>query len=234
MIGLLVVLRGRLRRMLHHARQGTFAGRRRQPFQRLRADATRHVLFVGDSTAVGTGAERAEESVAGYFGQEHPQDYVENLGVNGLRVGGLLNTLSLARQSHYDLAVVMIGGNDVLHDTPPDPLERQFVQSLRRLKELAPRVVFVCEGNLGNAPLLPTWIGRILDRRSRKLRDRCLRLARNEGVMAVDMFVEREDDTWRLDPDQFYSADWFHPGSRGYRMWYEALRQTLADHGAAP
>src|SRR5579872_4311067 len=48
------------------------------------------VLFIGDSTGVGTGADTNKDSVAGRFGQDYPKVTIDNLSKNGARVENIL------------------------------------------------------------------------------------------------------------------------------------------------
>ncbi len=85
------------------------------PFERILPDAEMQILVIGDSTAVGTGAQTPEASLAGLVGQTFPDASVRNLGVNGARTADLIPRLEKIQDQHFDLLMLHIGGNDTVY-----------------------------------------------------------------------------------------------------------------------
>ena len=96
-----------------------------RPYSASPAQPTRSLLVVGDSTAVGTGAARPEESLVGLIGQAHPDWRIDNRAVNGARFADVVLQLQAA-PAGYDLVLVLAGGNDVIRLTRQDTLRAQL------------------------------------------------------------------------------------------------------------
>src|SRR5438128_2600640 len=56
------------------------------PFERKNPHAKLKILFLGDSTALGTGAMDNTQSVAGWFGRDFPEAEIINRSRNGKRI----------------------------------------------------------------------------------------------------------------------------------------------------
>ena len=65
------------------------------PYEQHPADATMHILVMGDSTAAGTGALPNTESIAGLLGERYPRADITNISENGLELLGLVQKLPL-------------------------------------------------------------------------------------------------------------------------------------------
>jgi lysophospholipase L1-like esterase len=103
-------------------------------------DAPFRILVLGDSTAVGTGATRAEDSTAGRLAQKYPNSEVTNLAVNGLKIAGLesiLKNMDASQNHRYNIVLIQIGANDIIRLTPMKDIEAGIGRILARSKELA-------------------------------------------------------------------------------------------------
>ena len=49
-------------------------------------------------------------------------------------------------------------------------------------------------------------------------------VSRREKTEYIDLFKERDKDPFSRAAARFYAADVLHPGSEGYRLWYEELQ----------
>lgn len=198
------------------------------PFQRPLPGATERILVTGDSSAVGTGARRPEESTAGRLAADHPKAEVVNISRNGLRAAELLPLLeSKGKIGHFDIAVVQIGGNDINYGTDLPEIEKSVRGVLSFLREHADKIVLMHSSNQGDSPIFPRIVGIYITHRTRLLRDMYMRIAPEYGARYADLFSERADDIWLTDIHRYYAADLFHPGSDGYELWYEAIKKAL-------
>jgi lysophospholipase L1-like esterase len=198
------------------------------PFERRLAGPAIDVLFVGDSTAVGTGASDNSLSVAGWLAADHPQAQVLNRGANGKRLAELARQLPFG-EKRWDLLVVQIGGNDILRFTPLAAMERDLDKVMAASKDMADTVAILHSGNVGLSPIFLWPLSWIYEERSRQVRALYLRKARQAGIRYVDLFTERHDDLFLKDTATYYSPDLLHPSGDGYRWWYQRLKETLAD-----
>jgi lysophospholipase L1-like esterase len=87
--------------------------RKARAFQR-EGNAGTSLLVLGDSTAVGVGADTPQESVAGLMAQALSIDSVENRGVSGAQVRDLISQIGRARRHGYTYILIMVGGNDII------------------------------------------------------------------------------------------------------------------------
>ena len=122
-----------------------------RPYTAQPPEPTRRVLVVGDSTAVGTGASTAADSLPGRMGQDHPQWRIDNLAANGAKFGDVVQQLERA-DGGYDLVLVLAGGNDVIRFTPEDTLRDQVQQAVALARRKGQQVVLMPCGNVGFAP----------------------------------------------------------------------------------
>lgn len=83
-------------------------------FERRSTSASARMLFLGDSTARGVGADTPEETVAGYFAADFPNADIANQSKDGTTVSVLADRFVTSRQKGFDLTVLHLGANDVI------------------------------------------------------------------------------------------------------------------------
>ena len=197
------------------------------PFERLKADPKMRILVMGDSTAVGTGVIDPNDSTAGRLGAYYPDAELVNLGVNGLRVAGLVEKIKNV-EGKFDLVLIQIGGNDITHRTQIADVERDLRVVLAKAKTLAPKVLLLHTGNLGAAPIWPPIIGPYMVHRTMMIRDLYLRVAPELGVIYVDLYGAGVDTIFAKDLVRYYATDSFHLSGAGYGVWFDVIKQSLA------
>ena len=205
--------------------RGTQIAEASRPFELRNPVAIQRILVVGDSTGVGTGAARPEESVAGRIAAEFPAIEVTNLARNGAKAKDALKQLDSVTQAGFDLVLVQVGGNDILGFTDPGELRDAMTQVLTRAGEKGHSVLFISTGNVGLAPAFFPPISWIYTARTREARAIFMDVSRTLGIQYVDLFRERGNELFLNDPDRYYTPDYIHPNSEGYRVWYEELRR---------
>ena len=194
------------------------------PFQYSASPERYSILIVGDSTGVGTGAETPKDSVAGLILRDFPETTIENRAEDGAKFADVIAQLDDEITEQYDLILIQAGGNDILRFTPLETLGDNVGTLLKSAKERAHHVVFMGAGNVGNAPAFMPPLNWLYTSRTRKVRKLLMEIAEAEGVLYVDLFMERSDDPFIAEPERYNAADFLHPGSEGYRLWYEALK----------
>jgi len=199
-------------------------------FQNTASPERYRILIVGDSTGVGTGAETPEDSIAGLILRDYPETTIENRAENGAKLADVVTQLDDETMEQYDLILIQAGGNDILRFTSLDTLGGTVETLLRTAKERAGHVVFMSTGNVGNAPAFMPPLTWVYTSRTRKVRKLLMEIADAEGVLYVDLFMERSDDPFVTEPERYNAPDFLLPGSEGYLLWYEALKnQTGLD-----
>jgi lysophospholipase L1-like esterase len=207
----------RLGRAAELARQST-------PLQATPAQGVLRLLMVGDSTAVGTGASRAQTRLAGLLAQAYPNLAIENRARDGARFDGVVQQLEIGGQ--FDLVLIMAGGNDVMRMRDADATRGDIDRSANLAQGLAPQVAFLPAGNVGNAPFFFPPVSWLMTSRARDLHAAVQSAADRTGATYVNLFKAAEDDPFVQRPG-LHAADGLHPSDAGYRLWRdELLAQT--------
>ncbi len=200
------------------------------PFSRTVHQATLRILVVGDSSGLGIGASTAASSIAGLIGEKYTQANVVNVAVNGARTNDAVRQLQ-ATPGTFDLIVVMVGGNDIVHFTPHEQLRRELGTVLALASRKAKHVLFSPTGNVGDVLLFPAPVRWILARRSRAIRRLFTeQVAAAAGdVRFADLYREGGADPFVVHPQRYFAADLFHPSDAGYADWFNVISSQL-DH----
>jgi lysophospholipase L1-like esterase len=207
--------------------QGTRFASQSVRFEAKDSDARARILVVGDSTGVGTGASRPSDSIAGRLYRDFPHSEVVNRSRNGARVEDVMRQLNHDDDKGFDIVLVQVGGNDILRFSNLNRLRGTIGEVLEEAGERGQHVIFISTGNVGLAPAFFPPFNWIYTERTRKVRAVFMEAGAHAGVEYVDLFKERDEDPFLRDPNLYYAADYLHPGSEGYRLWYEELkRQT--------
>lgn len=221
--GVVVLVTVEILQILARVQAGRAAAARAVPFEQFRPGASRRVLVVGDSTAVGVAVRDAKESVAGRLGEEFPDVQLENKGRSGARTRDVLAVLRDVRDARYDLVLIQVGGNDVLRFTPLPALRADIDAVIFEARRLSDRVVLLTAGNIGLAPLFPRPVGWLYTWRTQRVRALFRETAQRHGARYVDLFHSRRDDVFLTDPPRYYAPDFLHLSGEGYRVWYERV-----------
>lgn len=195
---------------------------RSQPFQQLPAQPSLRLLVVGDSTAVGTGADTAAQSVAGLLAKDRPRLLIENRARDGDKFADVLAQLD--PPGRFDIVLVQAGGNDIIRFTDMDSLRGTIDAVARRAAVLGDQVLLMPAGNVGNAPFFFAPWSWLMTRRAREMHTAVREVAQRRGASYVNLFHERGDDPFVRDPS-LNANDGLHPSSAGYRVWFDQLVQ---------
>lgn len=189
------------------------------------------MLFLGDSTAVGVGADTNKESIPGRFGAIFPKLTIENKAVSGSVIGDVKEQLQGTRD-HYDLVILQVGANDVvrLHDT------RESAKELRHLLEMlstkADRIVFLSAGRIGDTPFIQRPFKGYINKRALLAYERYEAVADDfENVLRVSLVQPLLDDAFKNESEVYLARDQFHPSSAGYELWFKEIEEILKKAG---
>lgn len=195
------------------------------PFSVAPPQATARLLIVGDSTGVGTGASRPGRSLAGQLARALPSLAIDNAAADGARFADVLAQLDapLARKERYDAVLVMAGGNDVIRFTGRTRMREDVDGVVSRARELAPLVIVMPAGNVGNAPFFLPPLSWVMSARAKSMHEIVREAAGRHGAAYVNLYKPRAEDPFALDPDRLNAADGLHPSDEGYRVWLDQL-----------
>lgn len=186
------------------------------------------ILFAGESTGVGTGASKPEESVAGRLGVDIPDAKIENISKNGARLADLLVALrALPQEKTFDIVVLQIGGNDILNFTSPETVRTGLRAVLAEATMRGTNVYLMTTGDVGNAPAFGPLLSRLYTARTNELVPMFREESKNAGVVYVDLFEPKATDPFFLEPLKYHAADGVHPSSEGYGIWYGKLKGAM-------
>ena len=209
-----------------------------RPYEAHPPRALARVLVVGDSTAVGVGAGCAEDSLPGLLACEFPGVQVVNVAVTGARLADAVAQADAvaARGERFDLALLLVGGNDVFRHTAPRAMREQSRALLARLASLAHRTVWLGSANIGGAPVFAPPLSWWFAWRTRRAAALFAREARRAGALFIDFAGERCGEVFARDTDTWFAADGVHPSAASYRHCFEVLKQraALAERFARP
>jgi len=163
--------------------------------QRRRWPAAR-VLVVGDSSALGTGANAPSHSVAGRLAAAHPSWAIGNLACNGSRTSDVARMLArMARRlgrrrtgPYYDAVVIHLGGDDALRPARLGSSSVSLVLALAAANELARYALLVTGGSLALMTTLPPPWSWFVGRRGRPGRDLFQAIAWEAGVECIEPY----------------------------------------------
>ncbi len=199
--------------------------RRSEPFEQRPDDPLKRLLIAGDSTAVGTGASSPAHSLAGLIGQQHPRLHIENRARNGAMFTDVV--AQLEQPGHFDIVLVLAGGNDVIRLRSMTNMRLDITRVLRAAGARADVVIIMPAGNIGNAPVFFAPWSWWMTSRAREMHRIIAAAASSSNAIYVNLFKSRQDDPFVHTP-ALNASDGLHPSDAGYRVWWETL-QMQAD-----
>ncbi len=178
------------------------------------------MAMLGDSMAAGLGVATPEETPAALIAQglsERANAPVRliNVALVGAQSTDLDRQVTLALAARADVAMIMIGANDVTHRIQPSLSCAMLQAAVRRLREGG------CEVVVGTCPDLGT-----IEPIAQPLRYLARRWSRQLAASQTIVVVENGGRTVSLgdlcatafvsNPREMFSADRFHPSAAGY------------------
>jgi len=199
-----------------------------------RGDLLRMVML-GDSGAAGLGADDPYHTVsmvvaAGLSAASDRPVALVGLAVVGARTSDLDEQVdrALRRTPPPDLAVIIIGANDVTHLVPPATSVARLEAVVRRLVDVGCAVVVGTCPDLGTIRPFPQPLRTIGRRWSLTLAAAQATATEAAGGHAVPL-AELVGPEFDANPAEYFSEDRFHPSSLGYRRLGEALLPAALD-----
>jgi lysophospholipase L1-like esterase len=190
------------------------------------------LAMLGDSSAAGYGVQRDRDTPAaqlaiGISGIARRPVHVTNVAVVGSESRQLPAQLDELGKVHPDLAIIMIGANDVTHRIKPADAVPHLADAVTRLRGLGAGVVVGTCPDLGTIRPLAQPLRRFARHLSR-------RLAKEQTIAVVaagGRTVSLGDLLGPLFATQreLFSDDQFHPSAAGYAAAADALLPSALD-----
>lgn len=182
-----------------------------------------HVL--GDSLAAGVGCTRVEQSIGHLLAaalRAAGHSVTLNLhAVPGARSADLAPQVRNAVLAGVDLALIIIGTNDLTRFTPPAVGAQQLHDAVAGLTKAGARTVVVTAPDLGTLAHVPPMFRDVVSQASRLYAQ-----AQADAVVTAGGTVAHvgPDVATRFAADErMFSADRFHPSAAGYAIIANAL-----------
>ena len=189
------------------------------------------MVVLGDSSAAGYGVHRPRETpgallATGVSRRLRRPVQLRRLAVVGSTSAGLSYQVDAAMEYSPDLAVILVGGNDVTHGTSHVAAVRHLSDAVRRLRAAGAKVVVGTCPDLGAIqPIKPPlrWLARRWSRQ--------LAAAQTVGVVEAGGRTVSMGDLlgpeFEADPARMFSSDHFHPSAEGYARAAAVLMPTV-------
>jgi lysophospholipase L1-like esterase len=191
------------------------------------------LLLVGDSIAAGLGAERRKDTLGGHLSKglarrTHRPVRLRTAAVVGSESAALGAQLDgLPPEYRPDVAVIVVGGNDITHRIPVAVSVRHLERAIARLQVRGAAVVVGTCPDLGALRPVPQPLRSLGARLSRQLAAAQADAARRAGARAVDL-RRAVGAVFISQPEEMFSLDRFHPSALGYRRTADALLPEVA------
>jgi lysophospholipase L1-like esterase len=196
------------------------------------------LVMLGDSSAVGYGVDRPRDTpgallAAGLAERLHRPVELRCVAAIGATSDGLVPQREQALTWQPDLAVILVGANDVTHRIRPSVAVAHVGATVRQLREAGVQVVVGTCPDLGTVrPIQPPlrWLARQWSREMAAAQTIAVVEAGGCTVSLGDLLGPE----FTAFPEQMFSADQFHPSAAGYLAASAALLPTVSAAAGAP
>jgi len=197
------------------------------------------LVVLGDSIAAGLGAERRKDTLGARLAKGLARAARRPVRLRTAAMVGAESSLlpaqlaTLPDDYRPDVAVVIVGGNDVTHRVPIPVAVGHLEDAVVRLQALGAGVVVGTCPDLGALRPVPQPLRSLGSRLSRALAEAQARAAERHGARAVSL-RRAVGPFFITQPDEMFSLDRFHPSALGYRRTAEALLPAALEVLATP
>ena len=186
------------------------------------------LLLLGDSIAAGLGADSPRQTPGARIARKLAKRTQRAVRLHTAAVVGAESS-DLSRQvaglpASYrpDVAVIVVGGNDVTHRVPVGESVRHLVATVEALQQRGASVVVGTCPDLGALTAVPQPLRALGSRASRQLAAAQARAVRPIGAHVVSL-SQTVGPFFLTMPEEMFSLDRFHPSSLGYKRTAQAL-----------
>jgi lysophospholipase L1-like esterase len=191
----------------------------------LGAGVTLTLAVLGDSIAYGQGATRNSDTVGSRLAARLIATSAAVFAIPGARSDSLPGQVARAKTVRPQLALIMVGANDLTHFVSYDLAARQLGEAVAALTAAGAKVVVAPAPDLSLLPWVPAHLRSMLRSGSALLQQAQTRAALAAGarVVTIDSAVSSRftSDT------SLFSADRFHPSSAGYALIAELVGPAI-------
>lgn len=196
-----------------------------------------HLAVLGDSSAAGLGCATAEQTpgalLAGSLARELDRTVLLDVqAAIGARAENLETQVARALLDPVDLALIMVGANDVSHRVSTQASCRDLARAVETLRSAGAQVIVGTCPDLGTVK--PLWqplrsAARIASRRMARAQTVAVVEAGGTSISLSDLLGPEFD----VSPD-LWSSDRFHPSAGGYQRVVDVLLPSALELLGAP
>ncbi len=190
------------------------------------------LLLLGDSIAAGLGAETPKHTLGAQLARRLAKRTHRSVRLHtAARVGSESSMLraqlaGLPPGYRPDVAVVVVGGNDVTHRVKPTVSRDHLADSVRALRASGCEVVVGTCPDLGALTAVPQPLRTLGGIASRQLAAAQREVVTELGGRAISL-ADVVGPFFVAQPDQMFALDRFHPSGAGYRRTAKALLPSV-------
>jgi lysophospholipase L1-like esterase len=191
------------------------------------------IALLGDSSAAGYGVERVEETpgallASGVAERADRRVFLRNFAVVGAMSSDLGEQIDRALPVQPDVAVILVGGNDVKNLVLPSASVRHLSEGVRTLREAGVEVLVGTCPDLGTVKPIAPPLKQVARAWSRRIAAAQTIAVVEEGGRTVSL-ASILGPEFAAAPALLFGPDQFHPSARGYRSLAQVLLpSTLA------
>ena len=190
------------------------------------------LVVLGDSIAAGLGADHPRHTLGGELsrrianatGRSVRLRTAAEVGAESSQLAG--QVARLPEDYRPDVAVVVVGGNDVTHRVPVAESVAHLAGAVAALRERGAQVVVGTCPDLGALREVPQPLRALGSRASRVLAQ-----AQRDAALAAGARVVTLADVvgpfFITNPDEMFSLDRFHPSTHGYKRTAKAMLPSV-------
>jgi lysophospholipase L1-like esterase len=190
------------------------------------------LLVLGDSIAAGLGAERRKDTLGarvarGLAKRLQRPVRLRTAAVVGSESSALADQLAgLPDTYRPDVAIIVVGGNDVTHRVPVAVSVDHLEHAIGLLRGRGAEVIVGTCPDLGTLRPVPQPLRALGSRMSRQLAAAQAAAATRNGAHAVSL-SRVVGPFFITNPDEMFSLDRFHPSALGYKRTAKALVPSI-------
>jgi lysophospholipase L1-like esterase len=197
------------------------------------------VALLGDSSAAGYGVGTVEETPGAFLGsglaaRANRRVHLGAFCLTGAKSSDLTGQVKAALPTEPDVAVILIGANDVTHRMLPSESVRFLSEAVRRLQDAGVAVVVGTCPDLGTVRPIPEPLRQVARLWSRRLAAAQTIAVVEAGGRTVSLGSILGPE-FAAEPSVFFGPDQFHPSAAGYSSLVGVLLPSvLAALGLGP
>lgn len=191
-----------------------------------------HLLLLGDSIAAGLGADKPKRTLGAQLAKRLADRTNRSVRLHTAAVVGsetsMLRSQLAGLPGGYraDVAVIVVGGNDVTHRVRTSVSCDHLASAVTALRDAGTQVVVGTCPDLSALSAVPQPLRTIIGVASRQLaaaqRETCIQV----GARVVSL-GEVVGPVFVAEPDKMFAIDRFHPSSAGYKRTAKAMLPSI-------